>query len=302
MLAYVAIVFALLLVAGGSAWLIYRQMDPGIPEFSKGRLSPLERRLLREFSVLFDTSLKNKIKKQIQYFGKQGRCWQIDDEQGYRLELYENENNPMEERYCFPLTTEADLARFDFSAGKKSFVITIHGYNGRIWGWSIFPHPGKLLGNSRIRITEGEILQHPEQVQLNSDQQVQVIFREDDSLLSALLESPSIKEVRAPGNIDRLLQRLDRTNTRLPEEFIDLLRISDGMIFADGKINGSRTLLKIMNREAIFWPLAEFKNELLGVRPGDTRGRIYSMNKQERKLRRINGEFKEIIISRLDSF
>ncbi|WP_224487941.1 hypothetical protein [Robertkochia flava] len=302
MLAYIAIYIVLVLAIGLSARLAYKHMQPGRPQFQKTSYAPLERRLLREFTAMFDAPMRTRMRKQLQYFRKRGKSWRSYGEEEYHLELYENEDLPMEDRFCFPLTAEAPLARIVFEISGKEYRMTVHGYNGRIWGWSIAPDPGTDLRRRKIHISAKSIIHHPEQVKLDSTQELEVFFREDDSLLSALLESPSIREVRAPGNLDRLLQRLNRTNTRLPDEFLELLRITDGMTFVDGKINGCRTLLRIMNRDAEFWPLAEFRNELLGVRPGDAHGRLYSMNKEERRLKRINGGFKETIISRLDTF
>lgn len=299
---YFIVLGVLIVFCVGAAWLLYLQMGVQDPRFSKGSFYPLEKRLLNEFAGLFEEDLSKKIKQQIKYFRTRGKYWRIARHDCYCVELYEEDEDLMEEYFFFPLELSADLARVRFKIEGESYTIFLRGHSGALFGWEIRPNPGNKLNSSRVVIENSKVLNHPEESVNTKEVTAKRGIPADRSLLEALLESPSLKEVRSPKNLNRLQNKLRKSGTKLPDTFMNLLGYADGMIFENGKIHGSRALLKIMRKEESFWPLAEFRGDLLGVRPGDPFGRLYLMKQKARKLQRLHGDFGELLVEHLDTF
>ncbi|TRZ47557.1 hypothetical protein D3A96_02290 [Robertkochia marina] len=297
------IVFVLLImICIGVGWLLYQQMLVKTPEFIRGGFYHLENHLLRIFTDLYEPDLGRKLNAQLKYFKNKGKHWRIENNAYHDVELYEEDQDLMQEQLLFPYGGDGKLARINFRIGEMDHVMILRCNSGVISGWDIRPNPGDQFNNAEIEIIETRILQHPEDLNpgsqpgKNSGKLIKYPF------LEVLLQSPSLREVRSPKSLSRLHNRLRSSGTKLPESFLLFLKYADGMTFENGRIYGSRTLMKLMSEEEEFWPLAEFSGELIGVRPGDRSGAVYTMNKDLKKLRKLRGDFTEQLLARLDTF
>lgn len=297
------IVFVLLImICVGVGWLLYHQMLVKPPEFIRGGFYNLENHLLRNFTNLYEPDLGRKLYAQLKYFKTKGKHWRIENNAYHDVELYEEDQDLMQEHLLFPFGGAAKLARINFRMGEMDYVMIVRCNSGAIAGWDIRPNPGSEFNSTDVEIIETRILHHPEDLSsgfLPGKNDGKLI---ENPFLEVLLQSPSLREVRSPKSLSRLQNRLRNSGTKLPESFLLFLKHADGMTFENGRIYGSRTLMKLMLEEDEFWPLAEFSGELIGVRPGDRSGAIYTMNKDIKKLRRLRGDFTEQLIARLDTF
>lgn len=282
--------------------MLFQQMRVKAPEFLKGGFYNLENHLLRTFINLYEPDLGRKFNAQLKYFKTKGKHWRIENNAYHDVELYEEDQDLMQEHLLFPFGGAAKLARINFRIKDMDYVMILRGNSGAISGWDIRPNPGSDFNSTDAEIMETRILHHPEDLnssfQLNKNSGKLI----ENPFLEVLLQSPSLREVRSPKSLSRLQNRLRNSGTRLPEGFLSFLKHADGMTFENGRIYGSRTLMKVMTQEEEFWPLAEFSGELIGVRPGDRSGAIYTMNKDLKKLKKLSGDFTEQLLVRLDTF
>lgn len=302
MIWYFIVPLTLALLTGLAGYMFFVSLKPTGPKFEHGRFTGLEHRLLEEFFKLYEPQLAKKLKQQVHYFTSKGKYLVIRNAEGLTVELYENESNLLSEHLTFPLNREVVIGRMKFSLNAKDYRMDIKAYNGRIWGWIITPAPELIYKKEKLFICSKEILLHPEDIkQVKRNSVYEGVIRAD-GFLAALLGSPSLTGVKAPGQIERLQLQLKRTRTVLPESFIDLLKFADGMTFSDFRILSSRALIREMTEAGLFLPMVEFREEFLGVRTGEGMVRLYMLSKRNGQLSRLESGFEETLLSRLETF
>lgn len=280
---------------------LFFRMKADRPFFYRGMFRIFERKLLREFTGLYDEMARKKLKGQIRYFTTQGKYWRYNDESQNHIEVFEDEHVELHKDLCFPLKDECVLAHIHFQIKDRKHRIQFRAYNGRLWGWSISPKININTLFIRPRILGGSIVNHPWEPMLNIKEQVHVLAEKRISLLGKAIDKATGKRKRAALNMDPLLLQLGNSNTVLPQSYLELITFTDGLRLKGLTVLDSQTVLQHLLQADEFIPLAELPESRVGVMRGDDTGGLFLQSRETGEMTPSHGVFEDLLNSRLFS-
>jgi len=208
------------------------------PKFNKKGFSLLEKTLLSELYEMFDSEIQIKLKNQIEYFEPK-RKWRQYWEKSMSMELYGNNENPISDNLKYNRKDESKLATIRFKVNSEKYHIEFDNYDGRIWGWKIRPNPKSIMKKTTINVTSKKINNDPNSF-------AQTAFKKEkiksipkfDGLLGELNTIQSINQVFHPIGKQFLENYTKNIDSKLPDEYLKIIKKSEGVDFGDFRILG----------------------------------------------------------------
>jgi hypothetical protein len=208
------------------------------PKFNNKGFTNLEKNLLSELYELFDSEIQTKLKAQIEYFESK-RKWRQFWEKSMSIELYGDNENPLSDNLRYKRKDESKLATIRFQVNKEKYYIEFDNYDGRIWGWKIRPNPKSILKARVINVSSKKINNDPNSFAQSTFKKEKLkLIPKFDGLLGELNNIQSIKQVFKPIGSEFLANYIKRIDSKLPIEYLDIIKQSEGIDFKDCYILG----------------------------------------------------------------
>ncbi|WP_412983921.1 hypothetical protein [Pontimicrobium sp. IMCC45349] len=270
------------------------------PKFNNKGFTNLEKQLLAELYELFDSEIQTKLKTQIQYFEPK-RKWRQYWEKSMSVELYGDNENPLSDNFRYKRKDESKLATIRFNANNEKFNIEFNNYDGRIWGWKIRPNPKSIMKVATINVTSKKVNNDPNSF-------AQITFKKEklksipkfDGLLEELNNIQSINQVFKPIGSEVLENYIKIIDSKLPIEYLDIIKQSEGVDFGDCCILGISEIRSTGLDDGNYFHLAEFDDGVIAVKEEDRRGTIFYCH-YSGLLDNLGTDFEKIILERIKS-
>tara|TARA_R110002096_G_scaffold423160_1_gene630099 strand:+ start:294 stop:1196 length:903 start_codon:yes stop_codon:yes gene_type:complete len=245
------------------------------PKFNNKGFTPLEKKLLSELYELFDSDIQAKLKAQIEYF-EPIRKWRQYWEKSMSMELYGNNENPLSDNLRYKRKDESKLATIRFKINNDKYNIEFDNYDGRIWGWNIRPNPKNIMKLTSVNVTSKKINNHPNSFAQSTFQKEKLkSIPKFDGLLGELHTIESIKQVFEPIGTEYLGNYINRIDSKLPAEYLDIIRQSEGVDFGEFSILGISEIRTTGLDDGNYYHLAEFDDGILAVKEEEKSGNVY---------------------------
>ena len=270
------------------------------PKFTKKGFTFLEKTLLSELYEMFDSETQTKLKTQIEYFEPK-RKWRQYWQKSMSMELYGNNKNPISDNLRYNRNDESKLATIRFKVNSEKYHIEFDNYDGRIWGWKIRPNPKSIMKETTINVTSKKINNDPNSF-------AQTTFKKEkikpipkfDNLLGELDTIQSINQVYQPIENQSLEDYTKNINSKLPEEYLKIIKKSEGVDFGDFRILGVSEIYSTGLDDGNYYHLVEFDDGVITVKEEDKSGIIYYCH-YSGLLDSLGTDFREIILEKAKS-
>jgi hypothetical protein len=270
------------------------------PKFNNKGFTNLEKQLLAELYELFDLEIQTKLKTQIQYFEPK-RKWRQYWDKSMSVELYGDNENPFSDNFRYKRKDESKLATIRFKANDEKFNIEFNNYDGRIWGWKIRPNPKSIMKVTPINVTSKKVNNDP-----NSFAQITFIKEKLKSLpkfgglLGELNNIQSINQAFKPIGSEFLENYIKIIDSKLPIEYLDIIKQSEGVDFGDCCILGISEIRSTGLDDGNYFHLAEFDDGVIAVKEEDRSGTIFYCH-YSGLLDNLGTDFEKRILERIKS-
>ena len=245
------------------------------PKFNNKGFTNLEKNLLSELYELFDSEIQTKLKAQIEYFESK-RKWRQFWEKSMSIELYGDNENPLSDNLRYKRKDESKLATIRFQVNKEKYYIEFDNYDGRIWGWKIRPNPKSILKARVINVSSKKINNDPNSFAQSTFKKEKLkLIPKFDGLLGELNNIQSIKQVFKPIGSEFLANYIKRIDSKLPIEYLDIIKQSEGIDFKDCYILGISEIRSTGLDDGNYFHLAEFDDGIITIKEEDKSGTIY---------------------------
>lgn len=268
------------------------------PKFNNKGFTTLENKLLIELFVLFDSGIQAKLKAQIEYFEPK-RKWRQYWDKSMSMELYGDNENPLSGNLRYKRKDESKLATIRFKVNDDKYHIEFNNYDGRIWGWKIRPNPKSIMKSTSIKITNKKINTNPNSfAQSTFKKEKFKTIPKFNGLLDELSSLKSITEVFKPIGIEYLENYIKRIDSKLPAEYLDIIKQSEGVDFGEFSILGISEIRTTGLDDGNYYHLAEFDDGILAVKEEEKNGTIYYCH-HSGILDNLGTDFKKAIAERI---
>lgn len=245
------------------------------PKFNKKGFSLLEKTLLSELYEMFDSKTQQKLKTQIAYFEPK-RKWRQYWNKSMSMELYENKKNPLSENFRYNRKDESKLATIRFKINDEKYHIEFDNYDGRIWGWKIRPNPKAIMKKTTINVTSKKVNNDPNSfVQNTFEKQKLDSIPKFSGILVELKNIQPINQVFEPIETEFLENFINKIDSRLPQEYIEIIKQTEGVEFMDYSILGISEIRSTGLDDGNYFHLVEFDDGVIAVKEEDKSGTIY---------------------------
>tara|TARA_R110002124_G_C8811635_1_gene503234 strand:+ start:22 stop:924 length:903 start_codon:yes stop_codon:yes gene_type:complete len=269
------------------------------PKFNNKGFTNLEKQLLAELYELFDSEIQTKLKTQIQYFEPK-RKWRQYWEKSMSMELYGNNENPISDNLRYNRKDESKLATIRFKVNSEKYHIEFDNYDGRIWGWKIRPNPKSIIKETTINVTSKKINNDPNSF-------AQTTFKKEkiksipkfDGLLGELSTIQSITQAFEPIRVEFLENYIKRIDSKLPIEYLDIIKQTEGVDFGDCCILGISEIRSTGLDDGNYFHLAEFDDGIIAVKEEEKSGTVYYCH-HSGLLDNLGTDFGKIITERIN--
>ncbi len=259
----------------------------------------MEKNLLTELYELFDSKTQTKLKAQIEYFEPK-RKWRQYWEKSMSMELYGDNENPLSDSIRYKRKDESKLATIRFKVDDHKYHIEFDNYDGRIWGWKIRPNPKSIMKKSTINVTSKKINNDPNSF-------AQSTFKKEKlksipkfyGLLGKLNNIESIIQVFQPIGAEFLENYIKRIDSKLPIEYLNIIKQSEGVDFEGCCILGISEIHSTGLDDGNYLHLAEFDDGILAIKEEDKSGTIYYCH-YSGQLDNLGTDFGKIITERIN--
>lgn len=245
------------------------------PKFNNKGFTDLENILLIELYGLFDSETQKKLKAQIKHFEPIGK-WRQYWKKSMSIELYGDNENSLSDSFKYKRKDESKLATIRFKANDEKFYIEFENYDGRIWGWKIRPNPKKIMKTTSIEITSKKINNDPNTFAQNTFKKKKFkSIPKFEGLLGELNTINSINQVFHPIGKKFLKNYTKRIDSKLPDEYLQIIEKSEGVDFGYFKILGVSEIYTTGLDDGNYYHLAEFDDGVITVKEEDYSGTIF---------------------------
>lgn len=268
------------------------------PKFNNKGFTILEKNLLKELFDLFESDVSNKLKKQVEYFEPK-RKWRQYWEQSMSVELYGDNDTPLLDKYRYKRKDESKLATIRFNVENIDYSIEFRNYDGRIWGWEIRPNPKSIIKNSSIVITSKKINTNPNSFsQPNYKKEKHKTIPNFENWVKKLIEIEKIIDSFQPIDITFLSNYTSKIESKLPDDYIELIRQTEGINFEQFIILGVSEIQTTGLDDGNYYHLAEFDDGIIAVKEGEHSGKIYYCY-YSGELEEFNSNFSTILLDKI---
>ena len=269
------------------------------PKFNKKGFSLLEKTLLSELYEMFDSEIQTKLKTQIEYLEPK-RKWRQYWEKSMSMELYGNNDNPISDNLKYNRKDESKLATIRFKVNDEKYHIEFDNYDGRIWGWKIRPNPKSIMKATIIDVTSKKINNAPNSFAQSTFKKEKLkLIPKFNGLIGELNNIQSINQVFEPIGAEFLENYIKRIDSKLPIEYLDIIRQSEGIDFREFSILGISEIRSTGLDDGNYFHLAEFDDGILAVKEEDKSGTIYYCH-YSGLLDNLGTDFGKIITERIN--
>lgn len=269
------------------------------PKFNNKGFTDLEKNLLSELYELFDSEIQTKLKAQIEYF-ESTRKWRQFWEKSMSMELYGDNEKPLSDNLRYKRKDESKLATIRFQVNNEKYNIEFDNYDGRIWGWKIRPNPKSILKARVIDVSSKKINNDPNSFAQSTFKKEKIkLIPKFDGLLGELNNIQSIKQVFKPVGSEFLENYIKRIDSKLPIEYLDIIKQSEGIDFKDCYILGISEIRSTGLDDGNYFHLAEFDDGIIAVKEEEESGTIYYCH-HSGLLDNLGTDFGKIIIERMN--
>lgn len=268
------------------------------PKFNNKGFTPLEKKLLWELYELFDSDIQSKLKAQIEYFEPK-RKWRQFWEKSMSMELYGSNENPLSDDLRYKRKDESKLATIRFKFKDEKYNIEFDNYEGRIWGWKIRPNPMNIMKLELIDITSKKINNDPNSfIQSSLKKEKLKSIPDIDGILAKLNNIEPINQVFEPIGAEYLENYINRIDSKLPSEYLDIIQQSEGVDFREFSILGISEIRTTGLDDGNYYHLAEFDDGILAVKEEEKNGNLYFCH-YSGLLENLGTDFKKAITKRI---
>lgn len=268
-------------------------------KFNNKGFTTLEKNLLTELYKLFDSEIQTKLKAQIEYFEPK-RKWRQYWEKSMSMELYGDNENPLSDNLRYKRKDESKLATIRFKTNNEKYHIEFDNYDGRIWGWKIRPNPKSIMKTSTISVTSKKINNDPNSFAQSTFKKEKLkSIPQFNGLLGKLNNIQSINQVFEPIRAEFLENYIKRIDSKLPIEYLDIIKQSEGVDFGDCCILGISEIRSTGLDDGNYFHLAEFDDGILAVKEGEKNGTVYYCH-HSGLLDNLGTDFGRIITERIN--
>lgn len=268
------------------------------PKFNNKGFTPLEKKLLWELYELFDSDIQSKLKAQIEYFEPK-RKWRQFWEKSMSMELYGSNENPLSDDLRYKRKDESKLATIRFKFKDEKYNIEFDNYDGRIWGWKIRPNPMNIMKLELIDITSKKINNDPNSfIQSSLKKEKLKSIPDIDGILAKLNSIEPINQVFEPIGAEYLENYINRIDSKLPSEYLDIIQQSEGVDFREFSILGISEIRTTGLDDGNYYHLAEFDDGILAVKEEEKNGNLYFCH-YSGLLENLGTDFKKAITKRI---
>lgn len=269
------------------------------PKFNNKGFTELEKILIIELYELFDSEIQTKLKAQIAYFESK-RKWRQYWEKSMSIELYGDNENPLSDNLRYNRKDESKLATIRFQANDEKYHIEFNNYDGRIWGWKIRPNPKSIMKVTTINVISKKVNSDPNSFAQSTFKKEKLIsIPKFDGLLAELNNTQSINQVFQPIGSDFLENYIKRIDSKLPIEYLDIIKQSEGVVFRDYIILGISEIRSTGLDDGNYFHLAEFDDGVIAVKEDDKSGTVYYCH-YSGLLDNLGTDFGKIITERMN--
>lgn len=260
-----------------------------VPKTTKRRFTILENKLLEIFVTLFDPELSEKFKAQIAFFENKRKYRQYW-KKSMSMELYGDKTFPEELKYA--RHDESVIATIRFKVNGEQYKIEFSNLNGRLWGWLIRPNPRKIQKCNELIVTSKKVNNDPnekvkdlfEKIQYNPLPQFKGAIKEIEQI-------HPIKKAYQPMPSELIDYYKQKVNSKLPEEYIDLITQSEGLEFEDFHILGISEIQKTGLDDGNYFHLVEFDDGIIAVKENNGDGLLYYCHFTEGVIDKLGKDF-----------
>jgi len=269
------------------------------PKFNNKGFTALEKNLLSELYELFDSEIQTKLKAHIEYFEPK-RKWRQYWEKSMSMELYGDNENPLSDNLRYKRKDESKLATIKFKVNNEKYHIEFNNYDGRIWGWKIRPNPKSIMKATIIDVTSKKINNAPNSFAQSTFKKEKLkLIPKFNGLIGELNNIQSINQVFEPIGAEFLENYIKRIDSKLPIEYLDIIRQSEGIDFREFSILGISEIRSTGLDDGNYFHLAEFDDGILAVKEEDKSGTIYYCH-YSGLLDNLGTDFGKIITERIN--
>jgi len=269
------------------------------PKFNNKGFTNLEKNLLSELYELFDSEIQTKLKAQIEYFEPK-RKWRQYWEKSMSIELYGDNENPLSDNSRYKRKDESKLATIRFKTNNEKYHIEFNNYDGRIWGWKIRPNPKSIMKVTTINVTSKKINNDPNSFAQSTFKKEKLkSIPKFNGLIGELNNIQSINQVFEPIGAEFLENYIKKIDSKLPIEYLDIIRQSEGIDFREFSILGISEIRSTGLDDGNYFHLAEFDDGILAVKEEDKSGTVYYCH-YSGLLDNLGTDFGKIIMERIN--
>lgn len=260
--------FTILIILGVTVaiviWLGFVAVNRRRPKFFRGRLKPLEKSLYQELARKLPPAAAKRMTEQLSYLRRGVRCYYP---KSYTLELFDDAERPLPKEVRFERADAYTVATVHFTMGQIKYKAEMAAAQGRVSGITVRPNPKAILFTS---------MKEPDRFRLNNDSmekgEIETstdYFPPDspfDGRLGALAAEHVVREVRRPLAEEQWKQLLRRSDTRFPDDWIDLFRQTNGFMLDNCQVFGWGAMEDLSLEDGTYRMLAEKASGCLAIR------------------------------------
>ena len=267
------------------------------PKFFKNGLKPLEKKLLEELANHLPAEIASLVSQQIPFFKRGCRSY---FPKSYVFEITDEENNRIPPDGLFKRKDEFKLATLTFSHGASHFRAEFSTYNGKVRDVIVRPSVSYMLQATNIKPNKFKLVNDPSE---HLDIAVQVEFFEPATKFTGALgeigEFLDLKDVRKPLPEEQQQLFIRLTPAKLPPDYIELMKETNGFIVHDCSVFGFGPLERVSMEDGDYLMLAGKEGGCLCVKASKSRTVLkYFDYSDENNVKKLSSEF----LTALDEF
>jgi hypothetical protein len=243
------------------------------PKFRRGRLEPLEQRLLAELTERSDPALAERLRRQLALLPVHCR---LHFDKSLSLSLYPGEDSTQVESddIRFPNRSDFRLATISFTAGEQKFKAQVGATGGRLFEMIIRPNPRRFLRSSVIEVTgyerAGDAMQPTAEIPRQRYDTVPAFT----GILGEWSARFGLDDVCRPLEKSARSRALSRINATLPADYLELMRHTDGFIVGSWHVRGLADVRSVSLGAHEYFVLADEADFVACVREGSETGTV----------------------------